>query len=57
MDKKGVAELKRRFTKENCTFTRLCGCYVDAGKNKFVDLSERLPRKPYQEPLEIIFWN
>lgn len=40
MDKKGVAELKRRFTKENCTFTRLCGCYVDAGKNKIVDLSE-----------------
>lgn len=40
MDKKGVAELKRRFTKENCTFTRLCGCYVDAGKNKVVDLSE-----------------
>lgn len=40
MDKKGVAELKRRFTKENCTFTRLCGCYVDAGKSKVVDLSE-----------------
>ena len=40
MDKKSVAELKRRFTKENCTFTRLCGCYVDAGKNKVVDLSE-----------------
>ncbi|MBR1390702.1 MAG: DUF4317 domain-containing protein [Lachnospiraceae bacterium] len=40
MDKKGVAELKRRFTKENCTFTRLCGCYVDAGKNKVVDFSE-----------------
>lgn len=40
MDKKGVLELKRRFTKENCTFTRLCGCYVDAGKNKVVDLNE-----------------
>ena len=40
MDKKGVAELKRRLTKENCTFTRLCGCYVDADKNKVVDLSE-----------------
>lgn len=40
MDKKGVLEIKRRFTKEKCTFTRLCGCYVDAGKNKVVDLSE-----------------
>lgn len=40
MDKKGVLELKRRLTKENCTFTRMCGCYVDANKNKVVDLSE-----------------
>ena len=40
MDKKGVLELKRRFTKENCTFTRMSGCYVDAGKNKVVDFSE-----------------
>lgn len=40
MDKKGVLELKRRFTRENCTFTRMCGCYVDAGKNKVVDISE-----------------
>lgn len=40
MDKKGVLELKRRFTKENCTFTRMSGCYVDAGKNKVVNFSE-----------------
>lgn len=40
MDKKGVLELKRRLTRENCTFTRMCGCYVDAGKNKVVDIDE-----------------
>lgn len=40
MDKKGVLELKRRFTRENCTFTRMCGCYVDAGRNKVVNIGE-----------------
>lgn len=56
MDKKGVAELKRRLTKENCTFTRLCGCYVDAGKNKVVDLSEtflKLEDEEFYKYLEI----
>lgn len=29
MNKKDVLEIKRRFKKEACTFTRMCGCYVD----------------------------
>lgn len=37
---KDILELKRRFKKENCTITRMCGCYVDASKNKVVELSE-----------------
>ena len=37
---KDIAELKRRFKKESCTFTRMCGCYVDANKNKIVELNE-----------------
>ena len=40
MNKKEVLELKRRFKKETCTFTRLCGCYVDGEKNKVTDLRE-----------------
>ena len=36
MNKKEVAELKRRLKKDACTFTRLCGCYVDADHNKIV---------------------
>lgn len=28
MNKKDVLEIKRRFKKEACTFTRMCGCYV-----------------------------
>lgn len=37
---KDILELKRRFKKEACTFTKLCGCYVDANKNKVVKLDE-----------------
>lgn len=40
MNKKEIAELKRRFKKDACTFTRLCGCYVDADHNKIVNFGE-----------------
>lgn len=35
-----ILELKRRFKKESCTITRMCGCYVDSNKNKVVELNE-----------------
>ena len=35
-----ILELKKRFKKESCTFTRMCGCYVDSNKNKVVELNE-----------------
>ena len=34
MNKKEVLELKRRFKKEEVTFSQMCGCYVDANRNK-----------------------
>lgn len=37
---KDILELKRRYKKEACTFTRMSGCYVDANKNKVVELNE-----------------
>lgn len=37
---KDILELKRRFKKESCTITKLCGCYVDANKEKVVELNE-----------------
>ena len=37
---KDILELKRRFKKESCTITKMCGCYLDANKNKVVELSE-----------------
>ena len=40
MNKKDVLELKKRFTKNGCSFTKLGGCYVDADKNKLVNINE-----------------
>ena len=40
MNKKDILELKRRMKKEACTFTRLCGCYVDAARNKVTTFGE-----------------
>lgn len=40
MTKKDVSELKRRFKKEECTFTKMSGCYVDANRSKVVSFTE-----------------
>lgn len=40
MNQKDVSELKRRFKKDSCTFTRMCGCYVDGERNRVVKLEE-----------------
>lgn len=40
MNKKEIMEIKRRLKKEGCTFTRMCGCYVDAEKNKVVTFGQ-----------------
>ncbi len=40
MNKKEVMEIKRRFKKDSCTFTRICGCYVDASKEKIVKFGQ-----------------
>lgn len=40
MNKAEVTELKKRFTKNKCTFTKMCGCYVNADKQRIVDINE-----------------
>lgn len=40
MNRKDVLEIKRRFKREECTFTRMCGCYVDGERNRVLELSE-----------------
>ncbi|MFP3154058.1 DUF4317 domain-containing protein [Lachnospiraceae bacterium ZAX-1] len=34
MNKKEVLEIKKQYTPDNCTITRICGCYVDHEKQK-----------------------
>lgn len=40
MNKKDIHEIKRRFTKNGCTFTKMCGCYVDGEHNKITTFAE-----------------
>ena len=40
MRKKDILELKRRLKKDECTFTRMCGCYVNAQKNIVLNTKE-----------------
>lgn len=56
MNKKDILELKRRFKKDACTFTRLCGCYVDADRNKITSFGEtflNLEEEEFYKYLEI----
>lgn len=56
MNKREVNELKRRFKKDDATFTRLCGCYVDGNRNKVSKLNQNflnLEEDEYFKYLEI----
>lgn len=49
MAKRDILELRRRFTKEGCTITRMAGCYVDVNRNKIVKLNETFLNLPDEE--------
>ena len=56
MNKKEVLELKRRFKKDQATFTQLVGCYVDCNHNKVCKFSGKfltLEEDEYYKYLEI----
>lgn len=56
MTKKDVLELKRRLKKDECTFTKLCGCYVNGEKNKILNIDEtflNLKEEEFYKYLEI----
>jgi len=40
MNKKDVFEIKSRLKKTGCTFTKMCGCYVNANKEILVNFNE-----------------
>ncbi|MCM1283000.1 MAG: DUF4317 domain-containing protein [Muribaculaceae bacterium] len=56
MNKKEVAEIKRRFKKESATFTRVAGCYVDGNHNKVCKIGStflNLEEEEFYKYLEI----
>lgn len=40
MRKKDILELKKRLKKNHCTFTKMCGCYVNGEKNIILNFRE-----------------
>ncbi|NLY46712.1 MAG: DUF4317 domain-containing protein [Tissierella sp.] len=56
MKKKDILELKKRFKKDQCTFTRICGCFVNSEKNIILEIKEtflNLDEDDYFKYLEI----
>lgn len=56
MRKKDILELKKRFKKDYCTFTKMCGCYVSGEKHtilKFRETFLNLDEDEYFKYLEI----
>lgn len=56
MTKKDILELKRRLKKNECTFTKMTGCYVDGEKNIVLTFSEtflNLEEEEFYKYLEI----
>lgn len=56
MNRKDILELKRRFKKDECTFTKMCGCYVNGEKETLLEFREsflNLPDEDFFKYLEI----
>jgi len=49
MLKQEIAEIKKQFTPQNCSITRICGCYVDGEKNKKTQLKQAFLALPEEE--------
>ena len=49
MIKQEINEIKRLFTPNNCSITRICGCYVDGEKNKKSEFREAFLSLPEEE--------
>ena len=40
MNKKEIAEIKKQFNPDRCAITRITGCYVNAEKEKLMEMKE-----------------
>ena len=49
MIKQEITELKKLLTQNNCSLTRICGCYVDGEKNKKAEFRQAFLALPEEE--------
>lgn len=49
MNKKEVLEIRKQYTHEKCSITRICGCYVDGEKEKKAQMKEMFLSLPEEE--------
>lgn len=49
MVKQEISEIKKLFTQNNCSITRICGCYVDGEKNKKAQFRQAFLALPEEE--------
>jgi len=49
MIKQEISEIKKLFTQNNCSITRICGCYVDGEKEKKTDFKQAFLALPEEE--------
>lgn len=54
MNKTEIAEIKKLFKKDDNGITRICGCYVDAEKNKRLELKEAFYSLPEEEMFKYV---
>ena len=47
MNKKEVLELRKQFKPEDCSITRICGCYVDGEKK--LNHRRKMPFCPFRK--------
>lgn len=49
MNKKEIREIKKQYSHERCSITRICGCYVDGEKNIKTQIREAFLSLPEEE--------
>lgn len=54
MNKKEIAEIRRQYTPDRCTVTRICGCYVDAEKNIKTTMKEAFLSLPEEDAFKYL---
>lgn len=54
MNKTEIAEIKKLFRKEDNGITRICGCYVDAEKNRRLEIKEAFYSLPEEEMFKYV---